>query len=251
MLWTARRTMTTIIGVKADVEPKGIVLAADTQITVMSEDGKKILGKQIDKKIRVGPFWAMADAGDSNRELNQFYANLKNQNKGEKERHPVYAAVNKKRFMEINELNASLRRQEESMEDLPIFVLGVNHPYLGLYVVDEFGGFHSAPKEREIYYVVAGSGGKRAATNIEDLIEEDKIKKEYFTVAEAIQIATDALSGVESRDVQTSGIDLVVLTEKDITEYGKSIRDAIKSAKQKEIDTIKNRYSLSAAQLSI
>ena len=69
--------MTTIIGIKTNVEDEAIILASDTQMNYFDEDDNVIAKRPMLKMIN-GDFWALDYSGADTNELRSFYNRLRN-----------------------------------------------------------------------------------------------------------------------------------------------------------------------------
>jgi len=61
-------------------------------------------------------------------------------------------------------------------------------------------------------------------------------------IPEGISLVDESLR-VASQDIYTVGLDLIVLTEKEILEFGRNIKKSVESAQNKVICRIKDRFS--------
>lgn len=107
--------MTTIIGIKTNVDEEAVVLASDTQVNYFDDKGD-LVEKKYSLKIVYGDFWALAHAGSITNDLMSFFNKLKNPKdkryKGFDEQKLldiINNAIKEKRFMEVDKLNADVR----------------------------------------------------------------------------------------------------------------------------------------------
>lgn len=237
--------MTTLFGIKAN-QNETVVLASDNQLSIYDEDNKMV-SKRPFKKTYCGDFWALGHAGAVTKRLQKFHGVLKGyKNYGsspEKVKEIIETAVRKKRFYEINELNALERREGTEIEDLHSFMLAINKPKPSLWGITEFGHLQESSEEKDLEYICYGSGEDKVDEYIKRKISKKEFDPEEITTSIAIDIAVGALEEAEEDGYTGLGLDLFVLTKDNIRDYGEEIRDAIEKAKRMKIEEIKRGYS--------
>lgn len=232
--------MTTLIGIKTNTEHEAIVLGADTQMAIY--EGEKPVTKKPLYKIVSGDFWSIAHSGAITDELRKFYNRLtkpdafKNFGK-EKLRESVLDAVKKKRFRDVNELNAEYYRKESDTEDLHEFLFAVNDPELRLFHIDPFGNLKSS--EDGLCYLTLGTGEEEAGDYIEEKLDGEHYDSGNVNLEAALRLCRESLKKASSRDMYSGGpIDFAVIRKDDISTPGKRLEKAIEAAEKEEFEQI-------------
>lgn len=225
--------MTTLIGIQTNSVLESIIIVADRQVTI-EEEGR--VSKRPVKKIYTGESWIMGDAGADDSEIAEFYRSLKNDE--ERTMRMIEGALEKRRFMEVDTLNARVTASEgRTIDDAHCFLLAINKPHLGLWIVDELGNLKAPPKENEIPYVCLGSGSKKVKEHMEYLLGEEEIDVEKMTTRQGMIIAESCFSAAEKRDLYTGlGLDMYVIYKTEIRETSKKIKRAMLEAKKREFE---------------
>jgi 20S proteasome alpha/beta subunit len=252
--------MTTILGIKTNVGQPGIVIAADTTVSVY-DDGGEILGKEKTCKIRVGKNNVMAFAGTIDNYLENFF----NYVSGEKNysdfvnfvsdglekktamvKNPILEAIKTNYFAALNMFNRyQTKRNEGSVDDAIDLIMATNKPNLNLYHVDAFGNLVKPSRQNGLEYVCAGSGSKQVTDFFHDeeyLNDADfktkKIKIDNITMSAAIQLATKAMKKA-TKDSETGDLlDLVVIRKNKIDNYCSEVLQAV----DKFYDRVMDKY---------
>lgn len=225
--------MTTLLGVKSTSNIESIVIAADRQLTI--EDGDKFSKRPI-KKLYTGESWIMGDAGADDSEVDDFYTDMRKDESRTLQK--IKTALEKGRFMEIDELNAKIMAKEEKcIDDAHCFILAINKPYLGLWKIDELGNLKTPPKELLIPYVCLGSGEEKVKERMEYILGEDEIDRENISTRQTINIGESCFTAAATRDLHTGlGLDMYVISKLGIRETSRKIRRAMLDAKKKEFE---------------
>ena len=226
--------MTLIVGVKAGSGIQGRVLAADTQLT--EYDGNEPISKtQGVKKLVSGDYWTMGFSGVKRAYLRDFFRNLKS------DESKVQNAIETGYFPEVNELNRLICK-EYGESDLVKFLLASSKPNLGLYCVDLLGNVNDKQIESdEGDYMVIGSGSTSAESYLENKLGNDKDYQDGVTLEKAIDLAWDSIKE-GNHDIFTGGpIDLVVVTDKYVKDFGASLKQVVRRAENKALENVKEK----------
>lgn len=252
--------ITTIIGVKTLAGEEGIVLCADTQLSIVSAKGKKdetLEDKgELVYKIICGPNWALGTAGRTDSADVQNFLKLM-QAKKETQKEKAYQMVKQalenvakpkydsSHFPEVNQLNTMLKRGGEDLDDLPLFILATNKPYMGLWVLDQFGNLIGPDKKNRIEFVCIGSGEDDVTKYIvEERVYKEKVDLTAFDIPNALDLVVEALHKAEKKDVYTGGpLDIAILTKTEIYSYGKVMRQDIEYAEKRRLELIKEEHA--------
>lgn len=233
--------MTTIIGIKTNVDDEAIILASDTQMNYFDEDDNVIAKRPMLKMIN-GDFWALAYSGADTNELRSFYNKLRNPNDKryknfgkEKLAEIMIKAITKKRFYEINELNAKYIREGGDLESADEFLMAVNKPKVDIFHIDVFGNLKNSENGN---YLVLGSGKGEAEKYIEERIEGETFDSYNINIESAIGLCAGALKKA-SYDIFSGGpMDLVVVRSDRVYSYGEKIKNSLKMAEMKVLEEI-------------
>lgn len=226
--------MTLIVGVKAGSGIQGRVLAADTQLT--EYDGNEPISKtQGVKKLVSGNYWAMGFAGVKRSYLRDFFRNLKSDDA------KVQNAIETGYFPEVNELNRKICK-DYGESDLVKFLLASSKPKLGLYCVDLLGNVNDKQVESdEGDYMTIGSGSNSAENYLENKLGNDKDYQDGVTLEKAIDLAWGSIKD-GNHDIFTGGpIDLVVVTDKYVKDFGASLKQVVRHAENKALENVKEK----------
>lgn len=232
--------MTTLIGIKTNVGPiDAIILGSDTQLDFTDEEGKPLWKKPFYKIVH-GDFWAMGHAGTVTDDVRRFYNRLTNPDKFKdfdksKVEQMIMRAIESKRFIEIDELNANYYRPLQKTEDIPEFLMAVNKPQLNLYHIDIYGWL--IPPENGVY-IVLGSGREEAERYIEEKIEGNDYETSDIDLERALTLYRRSLKRAESDIFSGGPMDLIVVKKDKIDSYGRRIRKTIEIAEKKVFDEI-------------
>ncbi len=237
--------MTTIIGVRTNYGDDAIVLASDRQIGDYEQE--ILTAKGLGKKIQTGPFWVMGHSGGQQKRcITKFFGILKGyknySSSDEKAREIIQIAIRKKRFYEVDELNAEISRSEDDIDSTLEFILAVNNPKLEMWKVNEFGVFHDVPDSREIDYITIGSGADAAVKFIYNQIADARYDIERINTRAAIQIARDVMHISEKDPATGLGYHLIIMTKDSIKEWGEEIKKAVVEAQDIKIKSIQDYY---------
>ncbi|HLC46615.1 MAG TPA: hypothetical protein VJI75_02630 [Candidatus Nanoarchaeia archaeon] len=257
--------MTTLIGIKTNLGEEGVIICADTQMSYYEDN--EFSSKKPVQKIFYGKSWILAYAGNNRKRTAAFlkkFAYLKRPPGTEEiaaqiintavENYRKGSSYLEPHFKEVNNLNTLLSREDEELEDLPVFMFATNHSSLinpssslnqsslSLFSVDEFGNLKESPEEHEFSYIIRGSGCEDAAKYIEDELKHSRIDENAIDIPKAIEVAVKALHNAETDALTGGPIDLIVLTASNIQSYGKRIREAIATAERESIEKIVELY---------
>lgn len=236
--------MTTIIGIRANEGDDAIVLAADYQLGIYN--GDELVSKRRIPKLQTGEFWAIGDAGEDDGDMIKFYGMLRgNRRYRSSKEHAskvIERAVNERSFNEVLEINKSVRARK-SLESTHSFILAVNKPSLELFLVDEFGNLQTIPEEREIDYLVIGSGSDLVHKYVDDSLSNEKLDRCKISVESAIKLATDLMRVAERDGASGLGYDLVILQENSIDRWGAEIKKALSVAEKEVVRKIVDHYT--------
>ena len=83
-----------------------------------------------------------------------------------------------------------------------------------------------------------GSGGEYA---VEYIRSKDILRPHGIGLSQTIAFSAEAIERA-SMDIHTAGLDIAVILPEGINEHGKSISQAIKNARKKEIDSLMTQY---------
>ena len=233
--------MTATVGIMAyaDTRNKKIVLASDSQLNEVDE-ADTILSRTVDfNKIAYGSYWAMSFSGTFNKQISGFFRLIKH-----KSNEPlVEKAVKEKSFQEVIELNRKICRLS-GLDNVAEFLLATIKPEIGLYFVDSFGNVLETPvgDEENSDYIALGSGKKFIKNFLEGSIGNRAIDQEGITPGLAVRLAYDSID--KNDDPGTGGpIELFMLGEDGIKNYGERLRKAQKKALKDELEAIMNELS--------
>ena len=237
--------MTTLIGIRTNDGPDGIVIASDYQISEVDGNDHTVSTRPMNK-IYTGPFWAMAHAGRDTRSLLRFYGVLKGYKRydssEEKARATILSAIDDMFFPEVRDLNTKLRKNGDESEDLISFLLAVNKPEVNLWEVDEFGNIKEPNDESDFDYICLGGGADKAEDHIKGLLSNEDIDRDKIGIDNAVYTARSAIGAAETEAGTGMGFGLTVLIQDDIREWGKDIRRKLKETEQRELKDIANYY---------
>ena len=199
------------------------------------------------RKIYVGENWAMGDSGGDDVDVIRFYHVLQgHKNYGsntERSKAIIEKAIEKKSFVEINELNAHLMKKNDDIESTHRFIFAVNKPSFGLWMIDEFGNFKEHNEDSKIDYVCIGRGEDKVKEHISEVIEEDKFDRDNYSIVDAIKMARGAMVAAE-KDIYTGmGYNLTIITQENIKEWGKEIKKELRDAEQRMLKKIEDIYA--------
>lgn len=93
-------------------------------------------------------------------------------------------------------------------------------------------------KVEERYLTCIGSGSEYALKNISD---QGKLIPGRINLKEGIDIAISALDEA-SQDIYTGGLDLVVVTPKQIQSFGDQIKDHLRESRKKVLNKVKRNF---------
>ncbi|HJO15031.1 MAG TPA: hypothetical protein QGG70_03200 [Candidatus Pacearchaeota archaeon] len=236
--------MTTIIGIKTNIGDEAVILASDTQMNYFDEDDN-VIAKRPLLKIIHGDFWALACSGGDTDELRSFYNKLRNPNDkryknfgSDKLEEMMMKSLHKKRFYQINELNANYMLEESDIDSTHEFLMAVNKPNVDIFHIDIFGNLKK-PKGRN--YISLGSGKEEVEKYIEESIEGGTFDSYNINLENAIRLSTGAIK--KSRyDILSGGpMDLVVIKKNSIKSFGNQIKESIENAEKKVLEEIIER----------
>lgn len=223
--------MTTLVGIVARKGTPGIVLASDLTITkTPRENGSAVLRKQTKKdgkKIYADDKsrFAVCTAGAYDTYYKEFLFSMIH-NKID-----MADVIKKGHFEQLLRLNLDRFKGEywnqERQNELLVASRFYGKPEL--HVCMPLGKVEKAKWGDAI-----GSGAEHAHAYVSSL---DYQGPDDITIEDGINIAADALDRA-STDIYTSGLDVVIVTGRDIYEFGKTIRENIERAKEKSIDAI-------------
>ena len=222
--------MTTLIGIRTNEGLDGIVLVSDLQIS--QYDGPKMLARWPARKIYFGDYWALGYIGGIHDELRGFLCVLrgdKRYNSSEEKANQIFQrAIEKQRFIEVDDLNALITK-EKSLEETNAFLLAVNKPELNLWYIDEFGSFH-LPKDKEFEYFCIGTGSQEANKSIEKLLANEDIDRDKISISVARNIARRIINEMKDDPFTGFGYDIVVITKKLVKHWGEDYRKSLSKA---------------------
>jgi len=233
--------MTTLIGIKTNVSEEAVVLASDTQLSYIDDDGNLLAKRPLLKIVR-GDFWALAPSGAYTDEIKSFYNKLRNPDdkrykdfSGEKLEDMINKTIEKKRFMDVDSLNANYIKKGGDLDGAHEFLMAVNKPKIELFHIDIFGNLRY-PENNDI--LILGSGRETADSYIEEQIEGETYDSANVDISTAIKLCSGALkkSGYEA----FSGwpMDLVIIRDKKIEAFGKKIKEALEQAEENILEEI-------------
>lgn len=233
--------MTTTLGIKTNVDDiDAIVLGSDTQVVYIDSQNNPYK-KKLFYKIVAGDFWVLAQSGNITDELRRFYNKLSNPERFKdfnktKVQDIILQAIEKKRFFEVNELNASLYRETQDFSESGIeFLLATNKPDLNLYHIDPFGNLIESENEP---YLVLGSGHEEAIKYLDEKIDRETYDTGNINLERALMLSRRALKRAET-DIFTGGpMDLVVVRKDTIHSYGKQIKRRIEESERSVFEEI-------------
>lgn len=225
--------MTSIVGIKTNTENvEAIILGTDTQMAIYQEE--KVVEKRYFYKILCGEFWAIAHAGAINDELRRFYNSLRYTNK-ENQKKMIENAIKRRRFIEIDKLNAEYYRKEENLEQLHEFIFAINEPKLRLFHIDCFGNLRASETEKP--YLVLGTGKEKIERHLEEKLEGDNLDFSNITIKTALELCRDGLKKASSMDIFSGGLDIVVLKKDKISyQFGRKLREALDNVEKQEFE---------------
>ncbi len=239
--------MTLLIGIKTNTGLDRVVLASDRQLSEYEEGA--FSSKRPIRKIYSGDFWAMGDAGGDDQDVRRFYRMLRG-HKGygsgpEQAKRMIKVAIKERRFHEVRELNTELMRTGENIdiEDTHAFLLAVNSPRIGLWLVDEFGNIKDPPKERDFDYLLLGNGKKEAEGYIQRLLAEEQIDRDRISTRTALSVVRGALKAAEKKADVGFGYDVVVVSKKGVEDLGREIGKSVASAERAAWRNVENKYN--------
>lgn len=231
--------MTTIIGMNAGKGNKGVVLASDCQATYMTDSMNPVSKGPIEKiDISEAREVAIGMSGVFDEHYTEFLTKVI---KGDID---IRKVVDEGYFRELRDLNSSRWKTlpDQRMNGLLLATRFDNNPQL--YTCWPMGQVE--PRG----FTVIGSGqelpleyftSKRAVS----LYEEGKscLDPENLSLEDAIGYSYIGLEAATSQDVYSSGVNLVVVEEGEIKEYGPGIREKAKVAEREEVRRIQKLYA--------
>jgi len=236
--------MTTLVGIKTNSGAiDAIVLGSDTQLNYVDDEGN-LLAKKPLLKIIHGDSWALAPCGADTNDLRSFFRKLQNPDDKrykdfDKSRldNMINKALGKRRFIEVDELNARYSRDGGDLSEAYEFLMAFSSSKMDFFRVDAFGNLIS-PEDAN--YIVLGSGAELAKGYIEEQLERETYDSSDINLETAMKLNRGALKIASQKGDIFSGwpMDLVVVRKEKIISYGKRIRSAIEQAEEKEFDAI-------------
>ncbi len=229
--------MTTIVGINTNIGEEAVILGSDTQMNYFDEDGN-VVSKRPMLKMIYGEFWALAYSGGDTDRLRSFYNKLRNptdkryKNFG-KERltEMVSRAVNKKRFYEINELNAKYGDAELTNE----FIMVINRPKIDLFHIDIFGNLKNSGSEN---YLVLGSGKDEAKKYIDEYRDGETFESYNIDIEGAVRLCTGALKKAKNDIFSGGPMDLIVIKQGGINSFGRKIKESLENEEKRVLEEI-------------
>ncbi|MAG47538.1 hypothetical protein CL617_02955 [archaeon] len=229
--------MTTLIGIATDGEKKGIVLGSDSRRThqewkQQGDIAYKVQTQREAQKIYVDEKRevAVTMTGVVDPNYTEFLTGILNGSINVKE------AIEKGYFADLNELN--LRRWEfklpniENSNALLLATRYENDPQL--HTCYPLGAI-----ERRAWTSI-GSGEEHAINYIlSQAVSVPALNPPNITLAQGVDLAYQGLKEA-SQDIYTGGLDLVVIGEEKIIEFGEKIKTSLDNAEQKTITNIRN-----------
>lgn len=228
--------MTTLVGIKANKGRKGIILASDLSGTISQWKPEGDVAYREQTKFESQKLYtddkrevALGMTGIFDKAYSDFLSKIL---KGDID---IKKAASDGFFKEFENLN--LKRWGGKLpatdEMNSLLVASRFDKQLGMYSCYPLGIIE--PRD----YISIGSGSKYA---FEHIAEQKKLIPEYITLDEAVDLAVEGLEKA-SKDLYTGGLDLVVMTEEGIKEFGKEIKESMEKAKKDTIEKIKKDIS--------
>ena len=235
--------MPLLVGIHAEHGLEGIVLGADRQLSIVDEEDNIISKKQA-TKIYFNGSWALACYGTEYRETLAFCRALVKA-PPEESLKKIMEAIEKGRYIDINELNARMTQREGiSEEDTSTFLLAVKKPKLALYHINQFGVLKGIPQNNDFNYICLGSGEKDAQEYIEKLIRSEEIDRNRISIPDARKIVRGTIETASSKEPTVGmGFDMLIITKDKIEDIGRKIRRAETSAGRAEETRIDGEYA--------
>ncbi|MEK6923317.1 MAG: hypothetical protein AABW84_01320 [Nanoarchaeota archaeon] len=242
--------MTTLLGIKTNSGEEAVVLVTDTQVTYGSEEHNK--NRKPFYKMANGDFWALGFIGSQWDESRKFYNQLTTRrfkDFTEKDiEQMILSSIQKKRFIEIDTINAEfMRRYDEGESGTMEFLLATNKPKVELYFIDAYGNIYTLDDldYHEPFIVKSATDDtKKAIINyINEKISGDDIGSgDRIDLELALNLAKGAMQKVET-DIYSSGpIDITILTKNGIFNYGRQIKKAIEDAENAAFSEIIKKH---------
>lgn len=228
--------MTTLVGIVADKGPKGVILGSDlsrtqTKWTPQGDVAYRQQTKLEGQKIYVGDQkdFALCMSGVFDQLYTDFLADVLGGNIN------VKKAVSSGYFKEFAMLNdkrwGGRVPDTEYMNALLLATRFDNNPKL--YTCFPLGRIE--PRA----WTSIGSGSDYALKHIS---EKGKLIPKRVTLKEGIDLTVESLEKA-SQDIYTGGLDLVIVTPKNIISFGDQIKQNIDVAKQRIINQIKKKLN--------
>jgi 20S proteasome alpha/beta subunit len=224
--------MTTLVGIRTNEGLGAIVLASDTQM-VYFDDSRVPIGKRPMYKLNFGEFWAMGHTGVINSDLRRFYDKLKD-TKYAKE--AIERAITKKRFIEVDELNANYMKNQGDRNSCHEFLLAVNKPSLLLFHVDDYGNLLLPGDEED--YIILGSGETTVKDYLEEKTDSDDLDAGKIDLRAALGLVRGSLKKAEKEIDSGGSMDFIVIRDNKINAYGRRLRKAVFEAEDIEFKRI-------------
>jgi 20S proteasome alpha/beta subunit len=228
--------MTTIVGIHAELNGEGVVLASDLNQTQTSwaqygDVAHRRQTRSEGQKIYVSDDrqFAVAMSGVFDDSYTSFLSDIL------KGKINVLEAIRCNSFKDFLNLNLSRfggrMPNNDNLNGLLIATRYDNKPRL--HTCWPLGLI----EERD--YISIGSGSDFALNHI---ASAKKLIPAYMDLASAVELSAEGLDKA-SRDIYTGGVDLVVVTPDGIKEYGDKIKNSLKTARKKIILEIKQQVT--------
>jgi 20S proteasome alpha/beta subunit len=227
--------MTAIVGIKSYSNSKEIILAADSQMTDFEDNRIPVSKVTGFNKIANGKDWAMGFAGIYCPPLRSFFKNLKSEASS---KNIIENAIQSKYFEEVNDLNTKIARKYGD-DCSAHFLLASSKPELGIYFVDKMGNVLERPvgEDDNLDYLTIGSGSDSARNYLERKIDNKYLDSDGLTHAMALKYAYESIE--QEDDLYTGGpIEIVVVKEDSVNNYGSRLRRAARKAVRTELEDI-------------
>lgn len=228
--------MTTLVGIMAEQGEPGIVLASDlnrsgTEWVPRGDVAVKKRTKSEGQKIYVSDdrTFAVCMSGDYDAKYIDFLTSLR------KGRINLKSALKKGFFKELELLNLSRWGGEvpDTEQMTALLIASRFDKKLELSLCYPLGKIIKNP------WISIGSGSEYASEHIR---KADKHIPGYVTTGDCVDLACYSLKEA-NKDAYTFGLDVAVVTNNDVVEYGEQIKNAIKRAESRVIRDIKGQVS--------
>ena len=234
--------MTTSIGMKTEIGEEAIILASDTQLSSLDATEKSSF-----LKIVYGDFWAITQVGVYDNNMKSFYNKLRNPSdkrykdfSKEKLIRMVNKAIERKRFFEIDQLNAESIKDGIKVDDLAQFIMAINNPKIDLFHIDIFGNLKSLSSDEN--YFVLGGGKEKVERYLEENIEGGSIDSSNIDLDKATRLCWNSLKYALKKpnsDIFSGWpIDIAVIKKDKIKSYGEMIKEAHEETDKNLLDKI-------------